>query len=110
MKSFLKKISLALVFVSTSAFPAPTSIGIGNITHIENSWYGEGFAISHTKTIAGCPLNSQYGLLTTHPQYKEIVALMIMAYSNNTPIDLVVDSAICVFGGRPSLIAIKMDQ
>lgn len=111
MVSFFKNLVIATAFASTSAFAGVAFTGSGNITYVENGWIGDGFSIYHTQSVAGCTAaGTQYSLLISHPQYKEIVALMMMAYSNSTPVEFVVDQGNCGLGGRTNIVSIRLGQ
>ena len=102
-------IFLALVSFTTQAQYSPTASG--QITFIENGWFGEGFAIHMENSVqtAGCPAAAnEYGLEASHQAYKILVALMITAYTQKLPVQMVVQPGTCVLGARTKIISIRL--
>jgi len=112
MKKLSKHLIAILMLFSTSIFAEPfVAVGPGTITYLENGWFGEGFALHFTVGLAGCPAPpTEFGLLPSHPQYKEIVALMMIAYSNNESVQLVADSNVCILGARTKIVSIRLSR
>jgi hypothetical protein len=110
MKIFYKWLFLIAFFPSVAqAQYAPTASG--QITYIENGWLGEGFAIHMENTVqtTGCPAAAnEYGLDATHQAYKILVALMITAYTQKLPVQMVVQPGTCVLGSRTKIISIRL--
>lgn len=110
-KSFLAAATAAALF-STPAWSGIISTGTGTLTFIENGWFGEGFAIhmsGATTTGCGAPTN-EYGIASDHPAFKYLVSLMMMAYSQQLPVQLVVDQGVCTLGARTKVIAVRLVQ
>jgi len=102
-------IFLAVISFTTQAQYAATSSG--QITFIENGWGGEGFAIHMENAVqtAGCPAPAyEYGLDASHQAYKILVALMITAYTQKLPVQMVVQPGTCVLGARTKIISIRL--
>ncbi len=113
MKLVLSKLVTAAVVAlfSTAAWSGYVSTGTGNLTFIENGWFGEGFAIHMTSTAAvtGCGAPAtEFGIAADHPAYKYLVSLMMMAYSQQLPVQLVVDQGVCTLGARTKIVAIRL--
>ena len=102
---------LQIFMLSKSWALNPVSTGTGKITYIENGWSGEGFAIhmENSSAISGCSAPStEFGIDANHTAYKILVAMMMMAYSQQIPISLVVDQGTCVLGARTKVLSIRM--
>lgn len=112
--NILKKIvsicALTLL-LSTNAWSGIATTGTGYVIFAENGWSGEGFAVHLTDAaaIGGCASGAtEFGLDANHPAYKILVALMITAYAQQTPVQLVVDQGSCVLGNRTRIVSIRM--
>lgn len=104
-------VAICLLFLSLPSLGAAVATGNGTLTYIENGWYGDGFAIHHTNSVSGCLAPpTEYGLQPSHPQYKEIVAMLIAAFVNGTTVELVADSGVCVLGNRTKIISIRLKK
>jgi len=102
-------IFLAVISFATQAQYALTAFG--QITFIENGWYGEGFAIHMENSVqtAGCPAPGyEYGIDASHQAYKILVALLITAYTQKLPVQMVVQLGTCVLGARTKIISIRL--
>lgn len=84
-------------------------VGDGYVQSIENGWFGEGIAFKFSKSIDGCPSEDDfYAVSKDHVAYKEIVSMLLAAYSNSSKVDLTVDKGVCLFGGRTKVISVKL--
>lgn len=104
------RICALTLFLSTNAWSAAVT-GDGYVTYIENGWSGEGFAVHMTAAAAmtGCPAAStEFGIDATHPAYKILVALMMTAYTQQSPVQLVVNQGHCILGQRTEIVSIRM--
>lgn len=113
MKKLIRILTIlaAMLFFSTQGLTAVVATSTGVITYIENGWAGEGFAIRMTNTVttSGCSAPAhEYGISATHPAYNILVAMMMSAYSKQTPIQLVVDQGVCVLGQRTKILSIRV--
>jgi hypothetical protein len=110
MKIFYKWLFLIAFFpsVAQAQYAATAS---GQITFIENGWGGEGFAIHMENSVQtpGCPAPAyEYGVDASHQAYKILVALMITAYTQKLPVQMVVQPGTCVLGARTKIISIRL--
>ncbi len=104
-------VSAALCFCY-KAEAATQVVSLGKITYIENGWYGEGMVI-HTSNDgpSGCSAAlNDFAIDKNHPSYQELTAMALTAYTKNMNAGLVVDSGVCLFGGRTKVISIRLLQ
>ncbi|MBB4128506.1 hypothetical protein GGR77_003836 [Xanthomonas translucens] len=87
-------------------------VWLGQITYVENGWYGEGMVI-HTANAgpSGCsaPPND-FAIEKSNPSYQELTAMALTAYTKNMDVGLVVDSGGRIFGGRTKVISIRLQK
>jgi len=53
----------------------------GTISAIQYDWYGQGYVFTLSGTNNGCPTSSGYVVLSSFSGYKEAVATIMLAYS-----------------------------
>ena len=94
-----------------SSMAALTATAPTQITFLENGWYGEGFAIHIIPGtgVTGCPVPEyEFGIAKSHPAYKDMLGLAMMAYASGSKVQLVVDTGVCVLGNRTNVISIRL--
>lgn len=109
-KRFALTALIALVF-STKAFGGYVASGVGTVTFAENGWFGEGFAVylSSGAAVTGCPAAStEFWLDAAHPGYKVLIPLLLTAYAQQTPVQLVVNQGDCGAGNRTKITSIRL--
>lgn len=80
----------------------------GKLGWVENGWFGEGIAFSHTVSTTGCGTATEYAISKDHPSYRELTSMLFSAYSAGKNVLLVVETGVCLFGGRTKVLAICM--
>ena len=103
---------IAAVCFSQKTRAATVVVPMGQITYVENGWYGEGMAI-HTSNDgpSGCSAGpNQFAIDRNHPAYQELTAMALMAYMKNIEIGLVADSGTCILNGRTKIISIRLQK
>src|SRR5512132_260297 len=106
----------AFVFASLSAFearaisPAPSDGTTSRITYVENGWFGEGLAVHLSAPLTYATqcaaAANDFAVAASHPMFKEISAMIMLAYASGAPVQLMVDPASCIFGNRTSIVAV----
>ena len=91
---------------------APSDGTTSMVAYVENGWFGEGLAIHLSTPLAfatqcSAP-NYDFALPATHPGYKEVAAMIFLAYASGVPVQLMVDPASCLFGGRTAIAAVRL--
>src|SRR5690242_9787603 len=70
------------------------------VAYVENGWFGEGLAIHLSTPLAfatQCSAPSyDFALSASHPAYKEVAAMILLAYGSGVPVQLMVDPASCL--------------
>ena len=94
-----------------SSMAAVTATAPTQITYVENGWFGEGFVIHIIPGtgVTGCPaLENDFGIAKSHPAYKDMLGLAMMAYASGSKVQLVVDTGVCVLSNRTNVISIRL--
>lgn len=102
---------IALTFSASATIPAHawTVTSLSNITYLENGWAGEGLVVKLNNGYPGCPAtDTEFAVLSTHPSYKDIIALATSAFMASTNVELVIEPGDCVFGDRTKIISIRL--
>jgi|LauGreDrversion4_1035100.scaffolds.fasta_scaffold874347_1 hypothetical protein len=108
--------SILAIFLTVISFTTQAQYALtpfGQIIFIENGWFGEGFGINMENSVqtTGCPRpGNEYGIEASHQAYKILVALMITAYTQKLPVQLVVEPGTCVLGSRTKIMAIRLSD
>ena len=92
--------------------PAPSDGTASTVAYVENGWFGEGLAI-HLSTplafVTQCPAPAyDFALPASHPSYREVAAMILLAYASGVPVQLMVDPASCLFGGRTAIASVRL--
>lgn len=109
MKKILSAVLLSAI--STCA-AAQTTTAPAHITQIVTGWNSEVFSVNIGTPLpnpAGCPATDIAASAEANPGYKTFYAAALTAFSNDTPVVLVVSNTTCE-GARPRLIGITLGR
>lgn len=105
----LFKINFVVLLCFLSTFSAAESVGGGYVQSIENGWFGEGVAFQFSKPLDGCPSeDNYYAVSKDHIGYREVVSILLAAYTTSSKVDLAVEKGVCLFGGRTKVLSVKL--
>jgi len=84
----------------------------GKIIYVENGWNGEGLVIRDSSIgPEGCwAPRDEFAIDKDHPAYKELVAMALAAYTSNADVEVILDSGVCLFGGRTKVLSIRLKK
>lgn len=113
----MKKLFAISAMVTLSAIAclptaAQTTVGPLNIQSIVAGWGSDSFSLNIGGAIpnpAGCPSPDIVGISDTDGGYKTLYAAALTAWSNNTPVVVVISNTTCS-GARPKLIGLNLQH
>jgi len=96
----LKIIIVMFMTIIYSAHAMAWSV-VGNtkINFVENGWNGEGLALHVDYGLSGCPApDTEFAISANHPAYKELVSIVLAAFTTQAKVQIVADPEVCLFG------------
>lgn len=97
---------------SSTAVAALATAPVAKIIQIENGWNGEGLAlITDGAGVSGCTGGpTQFAIEVGNPAYKDMVAIVLTAFSSGSNVEMMVDQSNCIFGARTKVISLRLKK